>query len=74
MWIRYPWPLLDILDPFRNSASKSTVFCACFRPCYPIIVLLLIFPVNLDMKPVTEISVPNLILGHIHTPEFLFSI
>ena len=74
MRIRYPWPLLDILDPFRYSASKSIVFCACFRPYYPIIVLLLIFPTNFDITPVTKISVPNLILGHIHTPEFLFSI
>jgi len=74
MRIHYPWPLLGILCPLRNSASKPIVFRLCFQPCCPMIVLLLILPMNFDITYVTKICSPNLILGYIHTPESLFNI
>jgi hypothetical protein len=74
MRIHYPWPLLGILDPLRNSASKPVVFRPCLRPYCPMIVLLLILPLNFDTASVTKICAPNLVLDHIHTPEFLLNI
>jgi len=44
MRIHNSWPLLGILDKFRNSAPKPIVVRSCFRPCCSIIVLLLVCP------------------------------
>jgi len=74
MQIHYPWSLLGTLDPFRNHPSTPIVFRPCFRPCRPMIVLLLLLPMHFDITSVTKICAPNLILGHVHTLEFLFNI
>jgi len=73
MRIHYAWHLLGTSDTFRNSVSKHIVFRPCFRPCCPMIVLLLNLPINFDITSVTKICAPSLILGHILTPEFLFN-
>ena len=67
MRILYPWPLLGTSNPFRNNPSTPIVFRPRFRPCCPMIVLLLVLPMNFDITSVTKICAPYLILGHIRT-------